>query len=147
MAIEFKLPELGENIESADIVKVHVSPGDTVNVDQVVLEIETDKANVEVPSEIAGTVKEVFVKDGSKAKVGDVIFTVESEGVKTAEEKPKQEFSKPEPEKVEKKPEEKKASEAKETEKKEGEKPKSKAKTEAKKTTDGRNSKGRIIVP
>ncbi len=78
MATEFKLPELGENIESADIIKVHISPGDTIEVDQIILEIETDKATVEVPSEVSGKVKEVNVKDGDKAKVGDVIFTFES---------------------------------------------------------------------
>jgi pyruvate dehydrogenase E2 component (dihydrolipoamide acetyltransferase) len=90
MAIEFKLPELGENIESADIVKVHVKPGDSVSVDQVVLEIETDKANVEVPAEVSGIVKEVFIVEGSKAKVGDVIFTMEADdSTKTIkEEKP-----------------------------------------------------------
>jgi pyruvate dehydrogenase E2 component (dihydrolipoamide acetyltransferase) len=85
MAIEFKLPELGENITSADIVKVHVKPGDNVKIDQIVLEIETDKANVEVPSEVEGIVKDVFVKEGSKAEIGDVIFTFESPGQKPAE--------------------------------------------------------------
>lgn len=89
MANEFKLPELGENIESADIVKVHVKKGDTVEVDQVVLEIETDKANVEVPSEVSGIVKDVKVKDGDTAKVGDVIFTVESNGAPEEETKGK----------------------------------------------------------
>lgn len=78
MATEFKLPELGENIESADIIKVHISPGDEIEVDQVILEIETDKATVEVPSEVSGVVKEVKVKDGDTAKVGDIIFTYES---------------------------------------------------------------------
>lgn len=78
--IEFTLPELGENIESADIIKVLVSVGDTVEVDQSVVEIETDKATVEVPVEIAGVVKEVKVKDGDKAKVGQVILVIESTG-------------------------------------------------------------------
>lgn len=77
MVKEFKLPELGENIETADIVKIMVSPGDKVEVDQIVLEIETDKATIEVPSEYSGVVKEVFVKNGETAKVGQVIFTLE----------------------------------------------------------------------
>ena len=77
MAFEFKLPELGENIEQADIVKVMVSVGDKVEVDQILLEIETDKATVEVPSEFSGIVKSVNVKDGETAKIGDVIFTFE----------------------------------------------------------------------
>ncbi len=80
MVKEFKLPELGENIETADIVKIMVSPGDKVEVDQIVLEIETDKATIEVPSEYSGVVKEVFVKDGETAKVGQVIFTLEESG-------------------------------------------------------------------
>lgn len=72
---EFKLPELGENIESADVTKVLVKAGDKIENDQIVLEIETDKATVEVPSEYAGTVKEVFIKEGETAKVGQIIFT------------------------------------------------------------------------
>lgn len=80
MAFEFKLPELGENIEEAEIVKVLVAAGDKVEVDQILLEIETDKATVEVPAEKAGTVKEVKAKDGDTVKVGDVIFTFDEEG-------------------------------------------------------------------
>jgi pyruvate dehydrogenase E2 component (dihydrolipoamide acetyltransferase) len=68
MLTEFKLPELGENIETADITKVLVSVGDSIEVDQSVLEIETDKATVEVPSEVSGVVQEVLVKDGEQAK-------------------------------------------------------------------------------
>ena len=86
--LEFVLPHLGENIASADITKLLIKAGDKVEVDQTVIEIETDKATVEVPSDISGIVKEVFVKEGSKAKVGEVIFTVE--GVSTSP-KPKQE--------------------------------------------------------
>lgn len=85
MAFEFKLPELGENIEQADIVKVMVSVGDKVEVDQILLEIETDKATVEVPSEKAGVVKTVNVKDGDTAKVGDVMFVFEEGGEITVE--------------------------------------------------------------
>ncbi|MBK7105380.1 MAG: dihydrolipoyllysine-residue acetyltransferase [Ignavibacteriae bacterium] len=77
MALEFKLPALGENIEKADIVKVLVSVGDKVEVDQILLEIETDKATVEIPAEISGIVKSVNVKDGDTVKVGEVIFIFE----------------------------------------------------------------------
>ncbi|MCW8848478.1 MAG: dihydrolipoyllysine-residue acetyltransferase [Melioribacteraceae bacterium] len=82
MAFEFKLPELGENIEQADIVKVMVSVGDKVEVDQILLEIETDKATVEVPSEFSGIVKSVNIKEGDTAKIGDVIFTFDEIGEK-----------------------------------------------------------------
>ncbi|MCK5456919.1 MAG: 2-oxo acid dehydrogenase subunit E2, partial [Melioribacteraceae bacterium] len=84
---EFKLPELGENIESADVTRVLIKAGGKIEKDQIVLEIETDKATVEVPSESAGTVKEVFIKDGETAKVGQIIFTfVGSETGQTVQE-------------------------------------------------------------
>ncbi|NUN08828.1 MAG: 2-oxo acid dehydrogenase subunit E2 [Ignavibacteriaceae bacterium] len=73
---EFRLPELGENIEAADVLKLLINVGDTVASDQPVMEIETDKATIEVPSTIAGTVTEILVKEGSKAKVGEVVFRV-----------------------------------------------------------------------
>lgn len=76
MAIEFKLPELGENIESGDLVRVIVSPGAQVNAGDPVIELETDKAVIEVPSTISGTVGEIKVKQGDKLKVGQVIFTL-----------------------------------------------------------------------
>ena len=75
--IEFKLPELGENIEQGDLVRLMVSPGATVNAGQSVMELETDKAVVEVPSSVSGTVHEIRVKEGDKIKVGQVIFTVD----------------------------------------------------------------------
>lgn len=80
MATEFKLPELGENIKSGDLVKILVSAGDKVSQDQAVLELETDKATIEVPSPVSGTVKEIFVKDGDKLSVGQLIFTVDGDG-------------------------------------------------------------------
>ena len=78
--IEFNLPELGENIETADITKILVAEGDKVEVDQILLEIETDKATVEVPAEFSGVVKEVKFKEGDTAKVGDIIFVIETGG-------------------------------------------------------------------
>ncbi len=77
MAIEFKLPDLGENIESADVLEVLVQPGDTVEKDQTIIEIETDKATIEVPATSAGKVKEVKVKAGDKINVGHVIILFE----------------------------------------------------------------------
>lgn len=73
---EFKLPELGENIEFGDVVRVAVEPGEEIAEGQTVVELETDKAVVEVPSALSGTVSEVRVKVGQKLKVGDVIFTI-----------------------------------------------------------------------
>jgi pyruvate dehydrogenase E2 component (dihydrolipoamide acetyltransferase) len=84
--IEFKLPELGENIEQGDLVRLMIAPGATVSAGQSVMELETDKAVVEVPSSVSGTVQEIRVKEGDKIKVGQVIFTVENgTGAKPAE--------------------------------------------------------------
>jgi pyruvate dehydrogenase E2 component (dihydrolipoamide acetyltransferase) len=76
--IEFKLPELGENIEQGDLVRLMIAPGAKVDEGQPVMELETDKAVVEVPSSVSGVVKEIRVKEGDKLKVGQVIFTVEN---------------------------------------------------------------------
>ncbi|MBK9097470.1 MAG: 2-oxo acid dehydrogenase subunit E2 [bacterium] len=78
MVIEFKLPDLGENIKSADVINVLVKRGDMIIKDQGVIDIETDKATVEVPSSVEGKVVEVNVKTGDKVKVGDVLIKVES---------------------------------------------------------------------
>jgi pyruvate dehydrogenase E2 component (dihydrolipoamide acetyltransferase) len=76
--IEFKLPELGENIEQGDLVRLMIAPGSTVSTGQSVMELETDKAVLEVPSSVSGTVHEIHVKEGDKIKVGQVIFTVDN---------------------------------------------------------------------
>ena len=81
---EFKLPELGENIDQGDLVRLMISPGSSITEGQPVMELETDKAVVEVPSSVSGTVKDVRVKEGEKIKVGQVIFTVEN-GSKTSQ--------------------------------------------------------------
>ena len=67
MPTDFKLPELGENVTAGDVVRVLVAAGDTIQKDQAVLELETDKATIEVPSSVAGTVKDVRVKQGEQA--------------------------------------------------------------------------------
>jgi pyruvate dehydrogenase E2 component (dihydrolipoamide acetyltransferase) len=77
MPVEFKLPELGENVEKGDIVRVLVKVGETVAVDQPVLELETDKATIEVPSSLAGTVTDVRVKVGDKVKVGQPVLVLD----------------------------------------------------------------------
>ena len=82
--IEFKLPALGENIEQGDLVRLMIAPGATVAEGQTVMELETDKAVVEVPSSVSGKVQEILVKEGDKIKVGQVIFTVDSNGTAAA---------------------------------------------------------------
>jgi pyruvate dehydrogenase E2 component (dihydrolipoamide acetyltransferase) len=75
---EFKVPELGENVAGGDVTKVLVNVGDTIAREQPVLELETDKATIEVPSSVAGVVKEIRVKKGDKIKVGAVVLTVDA---------------------------------------------------------------------
>ena len=75
-----KLPELGENIEGGDVLRVMVKAGDAIKKDQPVLELETDKATIEVPSSADGVVKEVKIKPGEKVKVGQTIFVVDEIG-------------------------------------------------------------------
>jgi pyruvate dehydrogenase E2 component (dihydrolipoyllysine-residue acetyltransferase) len=77
---EFKVPELGENIEQGDVTRVLVKVGDTISREQPVVELETDKATIEVPSSVAGIVKDIKVKAGDKVKVGAVILTVDENG-------------------------------------------------------------------
>jgi pyruvate dehydrogenase E2 component (dihydrolipoamide acetyltransferase) len=76
MPTEFTLPELGENVTAGDVVRVLVAAGDSIDKDQPVLELETDKATIEVPSSVSGTVAEVKVKQGDRVKVGQVVLTV-----------------------------------------------------------------------
>ncbi|MFC4452410.1 dihydrolipoyllysine-residue acetyltransferase [Deinococcus sonorensis] len=76
MAQDVKLPEVGDNIEQGTVVTVLVKPGDSITEGQAIIEIETDKAVVEVPSSSAGTVAEVRVKEGDTVPVGGVILTL-----------------------------------------------------------------------
>jgi pyruvate dehydrogenase E2 component (dihydrolipoamide acetyltransferase) len=80
---DFTVPELGENVAGGDVAKVLVKVGDTVRQEQPVIELETDKATIEVPSSVAGVVTDVRVKKGDKVKVGAVIFTVSDNGAGT----------------------------------------------------------------
>ena len=77
MATEVKLPELGENIDSGTVVKLLVTVGQKIDQDQPVMELETDKATIEVPSPSAGTVKEIRVAEGAKAQVGETVMVLE----------------------------------------------------------------------
>jgi pyruvate dehydrogenase E2 component (dihydrolipoamide acetyltransferase) len=75
---EFKLPDLGEGMQEAEIVEWLVKPGDTLKLDQTMVKVETDKAVVEIPSPVAGRIAEIRVQDGQVAKVGDVLLVFES---------------------------------------------------------------------
>jgi dihydrolipoamide dehydrogenase len=122
MSIEFKLPEVSEGVESADVAEILVAEGDDISAGQVVMEIETEKAVVELPCPHAGRVEKVHVSSGDTVEVGSLLLTIaesaeakkeapkEKEPPKPKEEKKtaakKEEAPKPKP--VEKKPEPKK---------------------------------------
>src|SRR5580765_4811355 len=80
MPTDFTLPELGENITSGDVLRILVKPGDMLGKDQPVLELETDKATIEVPSSVAGEVADIKVKAGDTVKVGQAILSVVDAG-------------------------------------------------------------------
>jgi pyruvate dehydrogenase E2 component (dihydrolipoamide acetyltransferase) len=85
---DFTLPELGENVASGDVLRVLVKPGDVITKDQPVLELETDKATIEVPSSVAGRVKDIKVKAGDKVKVGQAILAVDDGAAPADDPKP-----------------------------------------------------------
>ena len=87
MAFDFKFPDVGEGISEGEIVKWHVKVGDVVKQDQVIVEIETDKAIVEIPSPKAGKITKINGKEGQTVKVGSVLVTIEES--KGAKEEPK----------------------------------------------------------
>lgn len=88
MIKDIKVPEIGENVESGVVVAVHVKVGDTVAVDDTVIELETDKALVEIPSPFDGKVTEVLAEAGKQMKVGDVIARVETESEESSKKAP-----------------------------------------------------------
>src|SRR3989442_4149871 len=73
----FALPDLGEGLTEAEIVKLLVNEGDVLAEDAPLLEVETDKATVEIPSPFAGRVARIHVQPGQTVKVGDVLVTFE----------------------------------------------------------------------
>jgi pyruvate dehydrogenase E2 component (dihydrolipoamide acetyltransferase) len=105
VAKAFKLPEVGEGIETGTVVSLLVSEGDSIEVDQPLLELETDKAVVEVPSSVAGVVREIKVKAGDEVKVGAVVLVVDDEAIE-AEAPVQEEAEQPEQEVVEREPDE-----------------------------------------
>lgn len=105
MAFEFKLPDIGEGIHEGEIVSWMVKEGDQVNEDDVLCEVQNDKAVVEIPSPVEGTVKKIYVQEGEVAVVGDILISFDAEGYEDAsseessapkEETPKEEAPKEE---------------------------------------------------
>ena len=77
MAIEFKVPSLAEGVESADVAQIHVSEGDTIEADQAVMELETEKAVADLPCPHAGKVVKIHVSSGDTVDVGQTVLTIE----------------------------------------------------------------------
>ena len=77
---EFKLPDLGEGVHEGQVMRLLVSEGELVNEDQHIMEVETDKAAVEIPSPVSGKVHRIHVEEKQLVHVGDVMFTFQAEG-------------------------------------------------------------------
>ncbi|MFC4076356.1 dihydrolipoamide acetyltransferase family protein [Salinithrix halophila] len=107
MAFEFKLPDVGEGIHEGEIVKFHVKEGDSINEDDVLAEVQTDKAVVEIPSPVTGTVKKLNAGEGEVVEVGSVLAVFETDDAGADEGGEEQQEEKEEP-KTEDKPESKK---------------------------------------
>ncbi|ERN53111.1 2-oxo acid dehydrogenase subunit E2 [Alkalihalophilus marmarensis] len=95
MAYEFKLPDIGEGIHEGEIVKWFVKPGDEIKEDDILLEVQNDKAVVEIPSPVDGKVLEVKVEEGTVSIVGDVLVTIDAGDANPAEESASQEEAEP----------------------------------------------------
>jgi pyruvate dehydrogenase E2 component (dihydrolipoamide acetyltransferase) len=80
MAFEFELPDVGEGVAEGELVAWHVAVGDHVEEDEVLAEVETDKAVVDLPSPVAGTVRELRAEEGDVVPVGDVVVTIDVDG-------------------------------------------------------------------
>ena len=80
MAYKFTLPELGEGIHEGEIVSILVSEGQEINEDDIILEVQNDKAVEELPTPVTGTVKSIQVAEGDVKTVGDVLIEIEAEG-------------------------------------------------------------------
>src|SRR3989338_1356913 len=87
MAFEFKFPDVGEGLTEGDIVKWHIKEGDMIKKDQVIAEVETAKAVVEIPSPKAGKVLKLYYKVGETVKVGEVLLSIDTGQDEPQEEK------------------------------------------------------------
>lgn len=77
---EYRFPELGEGLHEGEIIKMHISPGQTVTDDDIIMEVQNDKAIVEVPCPVNGKVLEVLAKDGQTMRMGEVVAILDAEG-------------------------------------------------------------------
>ncbi|SDK19646.1 dihydrolipoamide acetyltransferase family protein [Lacicoccus qingdaonensis] len=145
MAFEFKLPDIGEGIHEGEIAKWMVEEGDEIKEDDVLVEIQNDKAMVEIPSQVDGTVTKIHVPEGEVTTVGTVIVTIDDGSEENGE---SEEESKDE-EKKEEKSEDESKDDSKEDDSKDEEKDDSKEDKEAPESEDKKEKKssgGRVIA-
>ncbi|MBD3345263.1 MAG: biotin/lipoyl-binding protein [Chitinivibrionales bacterium] len=142
MTEEIKLPEISENVDSGEVVKILVKEGDRVKKEQPIMEIETDKASFEVPSTSEGKVTKINVSEGDVVSVSQTLLIIESEGGKESEEK-----AEPEKEKKPESKEKKKAEEEKEKEQKEEEQKKQEEQQKAEKEEEARKEQEKEEKP
>jgi pyruvate dehydrogenase E2 component (dihydrolipoamide acetyltransferase) len=130
MPTQIKLPNLGENIESGDVLSIFVSEGDTVKADQDLLEVETDKATMPIPAPQAGKITKILIKEGDTIEVGAPIMEIEGSGAEAKASKPRAEAPKEEKTKSPKPkaPEPEEEQDAEEVEEEEAPKPKAPSK-------------------
>lgn len=133
MAEEYKLPDLGENVEGGDVLNVLVKSGQSIAEEESLLELETDKAVLEVPSTFTGTIQEILVKDGDHVTVGQTVLTYDpAQTAKDTGKKEAKRAEKPKSKEAEKKVGKKAAKAAQEAEQTEREKPAASRKPERK---------------
>ena len=108
MVVEFKFSDIGEGLHEGEILKWHVKPGDSVKKDQVMVEVMTEKVNVEIAAPSAGIVRELRFNEGDVVKVGQIMFTIDEGSSATKEMKPspqkKEQISEPEEKEKKNKP-------------------------------------------
>ena len=98
MIKEITLPDLGEGIDGAEVSEIPVSPGDTVSPDDTILVLESDKASMEIPSEVSGTISEILISSGDEVTTGQLLLKIEVADDPKQGEQIKEEVVAPEPE-------------------------------------------------
>ncbi|SDQ64390.1 dihydrolipoamide acetyltransferase family protein [Virgibacillus salinus] len=137
MAYNFKLPDIGEGIHEGEIVKWFVKEGDEIKEDDVLCEVQNDKAVVEIPSPVEGTVEKVHVEEGTVSTVGDTIITIDAEGYEDQED---------DSEEAEETKEESKASSEQESDKKQSAEKKNNESDDKEETKDKSSDDKRVIA-
>ncbi|MBP1948750.1 dihydrolipoamide acetyltransferase family protein [Virgibacillus litoralis] len=137
MAYNFKLPDIGEGIHEGEIVKWFVKEGDEIKEDDVLCEVQNDKAVVEIPSPVEGTVEKVHVEEGTVSTVGDTIITIDAEGYEDQEDDAGE---------TEESKEESKASSDQESDKKESAEKKNNESDDKEETKDKSSDDKRVIA-